>query len=363
MKKNLTIFCLLGLFLSVSAVLTKAQTNVVKMSATKSTDYGIVYYLPKTVFVINTEQVKTVQKAGQFSKYAKKYLGLDDNAVIQEDATLFSLKSVSVATKGIADKEQSYLVQFKSKTTAPFVCLRGDGVILTVNADYEPERAQPKPEAEKQANAYPIAGKQSVFTEEYFQAGSTAKMAEVAAKQIYKIRESRNDFLTGEADNMPSDGEGLKIVLANLDAQEKALTELFTGTTTSETITKTTELEPLGAIDRETIFRFSRYAGIVDEDDLSGKPVYLTVKQLTPVEEEILDPKHKEKEAKSIVYNLPGEAEVAIQYDGKTIFSGKFQTVQFGTRKTLATSLFEDKKAPVRIYFYPETGAIKQIIQ
>jgi len=25
--------------------------------------------------------------------------------------------------------------------------------------------------------------------------------------------------------------------------------------------------------------------------------------------------------------------------------------------------MFEDKKAPVKVYFYPQTGAIKQIIQ
>ena len=31
--------------------------------------------------------------------------------------------------------------------------------------------------------------------------------------------------------------------------------------------------------------------------------------------------------------------------------------------KGLAPVMFEDKKAPVKFYFYPETGAIKQIIQ
>ena len=39
------------------------------------------------------------------------------------------------------------------------------------------------------------------------------------------------------------------------------------------------------------------------------------------------------------------------------------QITQFGTREGLAPVMFEDKKAPVKVLFYPETGAIKQIIQ
>ena len=47
----------------------------------------------------------------------------------------------------------------------------------------------------------------------------------------------------------------------------------------------------------------------------------------------------------------------------KTLYKGEAQITQFGTREGLAPVMFEDKKAPVKVYFYPETGAIKQIIQ
>ena len=47
----------------------------------------------------------------------------------------------------------------------------------------------------------------------------------------------------------------------------------------------------------------------------------------------------------------------------KTLYKGEAQITQFGTREGLAPIMFEDKKAPVKVYFYPETGAIKQIIQ
>ena len=43
-------------------------------------------------------------------------------------------------------------------------------------------------------------------------ASSTAKMAELVAKEIYNIRESKNALLRGQADNTPSDGAQLKIM-------------------------------------------------------------------------------------------------------------------------------------------------------
>ena len=47
------------------------------------------------------------------------------------------------------------------------------------------------------------------------------------AKEIYNIRESKNALLRGQADNMPSDGAQLKIMLDNLNAQEEAMTQMF----------------------------------------------------------------------------------------------------------------------------------------
>lgn len=44
------------------------------------------------------------------------------------------------------------------------------------------------------------------MTEEILLAGSSAKMAELTAKEIYNIRESKNLILRGQADTMPKDG-------------------------------------------------------------------------------------------------------------------------------------------------------------
>ena len=195
-------------------------------------------------------------------------------------------------------------------------------------------------------------------------AGSTAKQAEVAAKQIYRIRESRLNILTGEADNLPPDGEAMKLVIQQLEEQEQALTNLFTGIQVRDTSDYEITIDPYDDLEREILFRFSPQLGIVAADDLGGTPVYLDLKATDRAP--ALEPKEaekKEKSLKGIIYNIPGKASVTISMNKKTLLKGEVQVTQFGSQEGLAPVMFEDKKAPIKVYFYPETGAIKQIIQ
>ena len=341
-----------------------AQTKVTKMSATKSTDYGVVYFLPKTVLTVHVDYTKSIQKAGPYARYAEKLLGVNEESVVMEDLIYYTLDKVDMSSKGVIDKGASYLVEFKSKSTASFVYLSEEGLICTINADYVPESVNNNRFTPTLLAPVPSTPSQPIFTEEYLNAGNVTKKAEVLAKQIYKLRESRTDLLTGEAENVPRDGEGMKIILANLEAQEKALVELFVGTTSTESYDAEFELEPLSDMDKAVLFRFSKYNGIVDAEDFSGSPVYLNVKDMNMIDEPVfVDPKKKVKEDQCIVYNIPGKAAVEIFYGVNSMYKNTFSIVQFGRKQILATSLFEDKKAPISIYFYPETGAIKQIIQ
>ncbi|MDR1371126.1 MAG: DUF4831 family protein [Dysgonamonadaceae bacterium] len=357
LSKRSVILCLISIFTVIS--LNVHAQEVIKTSALKSNNYGVTYILPKTVLVINAEFSKTTLKAGLYAKYAEKYLGAADN-VITEDMVIYNLDEVEISSKGIPDKNEAYVIEFKAKTSAPFVYLTKDGVICTINAEYTPEESTTKKEVKKPSVTVPVPGVQSAYTEEYLRAGSVSKMAEVAAKQIYKLRESRMDILTGDAENTPKDGEAMKIVLQQLEAQEKALVELFTGTRSIEKEFATFEADPTGNMEKEIIFRFSKYLGVVDADDLSGSPVYMNLKKIDSIEEAPVDPKAK-KETKGIVYNIPGRASVELFFGIQQLFRGNMEIVQFGTKQILGTSIFEDKKGPVKVHFYPETGGIKQI--
>ena len=139
----------------------------------------------------------------------------------------------------------------------------------------------------------------------------------------------------------------MKLVIQQLEEQEKALTNLFTGILSKETTHYEVNITPYDNLDKEVLFRFSNLMGIVDADDLGGVPVYMNLKA----------------SMKGIIYNVPGKASIEISMNKKTLYKGEAQITQFGSREGLAPVMFEDKKAPVKVYFYPETGAIKQIIQ
>ncbi len=352
------IIIIAGLFIGLPMM---AQTKVVKKNAVKANNFGITYSLPKTSLIVEADVTKTTSKAGPYYKYAEKYLGIKD--VITEDKTTYSLGKISLVNKGLPDPDNTFIVEFKQGTVAPYAYLTDDGLLCSINADYSPAPTTNTNGAAGN-NTGNAPAETSVLSEELLMAGSTAKQAEVAAKQIYRIRESRLNILTGEADNLPPDGESMKLVINQLEEQEKALTSLFTGTQTQEFMEYETVIVPADNMDKEVIFRFSEQLGVVPADDLGGAPVYFTLNATERAPE--LDPKEaekKEKSLKGIVYNIPGKANVTISMNNKTLYKGEVQITQFGSREGLAPVMFEDKKAPVKVFFYPETGAIKQIIQ
>lgn len=354
--KNLIIIA--SLLLGLSAV---AQTKVVKKNAVKANNFGITYSLPKTSLVVDAEVTKVTCKAGPYYKYAEKYLGVKD--AITEDKVYYELGKIDLSNKGMPDADNTYIVEFKGGTVAPYAYLTEEGLLCSINTEYAPEGSA-QDAAQKKAQAPDKATDASVFSEELLMAGSTAKQAEVAAKQIYRIRESRLNILTGEADNLPPDGEAMKLVIQQLEEQEKTLSSLFTGGRIKETTDFEVTIVPFDNLDKEVLFRFSDQLGIVDADDLGGTPVYMNLKAIDRAPQmDAKEAEKKEKTMKGIIYNVPGKAAIEISMNKKTLYKGEAQITQFGTREGLAPVMFEDKKAPVKVYFYPETGAIKQIIQ
>ncbi|KAA6301177.1 MAG: hypothetical protein EZS26_002698, partial [Candidatus Ordinivivax streblomastigis] len=252
MNKLIIILCLL---FSVSGL--HAQTEVMA-GVTRGKDFGVVYTLPKTEFVLILKVVKTIYTPGEFSKYADRYLRL--NNVLQEPEEYWQITSVDVQSIGVPDSKRTYFVKMKDKTVAPLIELTENGIIKSINVPYERKK-----EATKNAIAVPPTNLQknkvdprSFLTEEILMTGSTAKMAELIAREIYNIRESKNALLRGQADNMPKDGEQLKLMLDNLNEQENALTTLFTGTQEKYEKTYTLPIVPDMELKNEVIFRFSK---------------------------------------------------------------------------------------------------------
>lgn len=334
-----------------------------RVNAVKANDYGVIYSLPKTSFEITLLVKKSTYQRGDFYPYAQSYLGVDNP--ITENKILFTLEDVSVKNKGIADKSNSFMVQFQPKTFEPYVYLREDGVILTVNADPAPEVSE---ETVLPQGSKPAENPRRFLSQETLMAGSVAKQAELVARQIFDLRRSRTDILTGEAESMPPDGNAYKVVMDQIELQERALTELFTGSVQTEYFVRTYTVVPdTGDIDKMVVARFSEKLGPVDADNLAGEPLYFSLQnktaavtlQLSDRDRQRLEDKFRE----GLVYNIPGKAMLTIEFRNKTIVNREVDVVQYGTQDVLTKKMFDNMKQPIRIFFYPELGAIRQIIQ
>lgn len=347
------------LMAAAAAMTLQAQTTQ-KLTASKLNEYGLIYSLPVTVVDVTVEAEKTLRTPGEFRLYSKKYLDIDP---ILEPSAEWTVKSVTLTTRGIADEKETYLVQFKSGS-APFMLIADNNCPLAVND--EKAQAAPQPELPvaqpQQPSILELPAAAQAVTQEMLQSSSTAKRAQLAAAKIYELRQSRNDIISGNADQMPGDGEAMKLALDNLQAQEDALTAMFTGTVQTSTAVRTYTYTPSPASGRTVVARVSVTDGPVDADDLSGMPVYIDM----AVKAKGTLPRNEKGEEKKfpkggLAYRIPGEATVSASFDGNTIATLDADIAQLGIVFGLDPALFTDKKAPAYVIFNPATGAIKEL--
>ncbi|NLX67596.1 MAG: DUF4831 family protein [Bacteroidales bacterium] len=355
------IYVILAFYLLAPFGLSAQKTT--RVNAIKENDYGVIYSLPKTSFEVTLLVKKTTYRKGEFYPYAQRYLGIENP--VTEDRIVYTLEETFVVNKGIPDKHNSFMVLFRPKSVEPFVHLREDGVIMSINAD--PEAAAIEELNIPQGTATAV-NPRNYLSQETLMAGSTARQAELVARQIFGLRSSRTDILTGEADNMPPDGNAYKVVMDEITLQEKALTEFFAGSEREEYFTSSYTIVPdKKDIDRRVIARFSEKLGPVDADNLAGEPIYLSLANKTPkVEMQLSERDLKRLEDKlstGIVYNVPGKATLTIEFKNRSLVDKEVDVVQYGTQDLLVRKMFDNLKQPIKVYFYPELGAIKQVIQ
>lgn len=315
---------------------------------------GVVYYLPKTEIELQITATKVIYTPGEFCQYADRYLRL--KGISSQPEEHWEINNIRVRSIGIPDPDNAYTVKLKDKSAASQVELTPEGIIKAINTTAPAEKepvAAPAHATNKRIDP------RNFMTEEILQAGSTAKMAELTAREIYNIRESKNSLTRGQADYMPQDGAALKLMLDNLNEQEQAMTGLFAGTTERTEKVFTIRVTPETDIKDKVAFRFSKKLGMLNANDLSGEPYYVSItnqETLPPA-----DPKAKEKKkADGVIYNIPGKAQVSVFTAGKRYFEGELPVTQFGTTEVLIDNLF-NKKVNTRVIFNPQTGGIVKI--
>lgn len=324
------------------------------------TGEGAVYFLPKTALRISVLVEKTTYTPGDLASYAQRYLRL--TGVGLEPAVSHRVISVSQRAVGVADETRCYAVKYNPATVAANVVLSDDGCLLAINAEADrPELPAPFCPAPREEPANP----RLFLSEDILAAGSTAKMAELTAQEIYDIRENRSLLVKGQADFMPKDGEQLRLMLNQLEKQDRALTSMFQGVTTRDTTEHIITFIPDGPVSHHLLFRLSKELGMVDADDLSGAPFYIDIEDLTslpPTDEEAAAKKSKKKTAEQgIYYIIPGRMKATIFQGVKAIQAAEHPAAQFGNVELLGGNLF-NRHFTTRLWLSPVSGALEKLL-
>lgn len=331
------------------------------LTAEKSNDYGLVYSLPTTALEVEVTARHEVAKKGPYYLYAKKSIGTDK--AIGEDYEKWTITDVKVRPYGVSDSSTQYLMQLRPGSLTS-ITVDADGMLLAINKDVEAPQPVDAPLLQStQGVKWPTGNEYLEFVDEDFVASkSSAKQAQLLAESLMEVRDSKLALTRGTADSMPADGKQMELMLSSLGAQEAALTAAFTGSVTSEYVTRRFTYVPEGNDTNEVLFRMSQFAGFVDADDLSGDAVNIEIETINdaklPVDAKG-EPKKLPKNA--VIYNIPGSAQVTISILGKKLYEKEIQMAQMGMTFGLDPALFTDKKEPSYAIFDPVTGALKEL--
>lgn len=358
MKTNLLLLAIASLFCTIAS----AQTELTKYRPGVTSE-GAIYFLPKTGIKVKVLVEKSTTTPGDFCNYAERYLRQSN--VPLEVTTTYRVIDIQQTPFAMIDSTKAFAIKFMPKTVAPNVALNDNGLLLAINATPRQQADEPAPfkPAPKPHKVNP----RQYMTQEMISAGSTAKMAELVAAEIYDLRENRNLLIKGQADFMPKESAQMQLMLSQLDNSEKALARLFVGSTERDTTEYEFCVEPAATPEKQILFRLSQKLGIVDADDLSGAPYYISVENLNTVllPDEGADTKNKKKEKKEMpksgVYvNVPGKMRSTIYQGINAVKTTDMPAPQFGNVELLSGQLF-DKHYTTHLWLNALTGSVERL--
>ena len=316
---------------------------------------ALIYYSPKTTLALDFTYTVETFEAGPYAAYAEAMIGATD--AVMETKQIYSLKKASIGTQTNADYQRPHKVV--PEAGVPMLLSINEKNLLVGYNSPQQDRKQDKTPNRNRKNK---SGKESIcvapLPEEVLTASTPLSQAHIVAKQIFHIRETRSFLLNGEVEHAPADGKSMELVLAELDKQEKALTELFVGKKKKQTDHKFIYVDPA---QQEKMLFFSEENGFTESDNIDADTIRIS---LDPFVQSYAAPtevkgKKKAPAVTQIVYNLPGTCDVKVAYQGRTLAQRKIQVAQFGIDVPISKDLFTNGLP--KIVFSEKTGNIISI--
>ena len=330
---------------------------------------GVIYSLPRTGIRITVEVEQEKYFRGPYADYAQKYLGIKGSSATDYDN--WSFTGVKMETFGEPDPTEVYKA---SGSVASLLSLTESGILAGINSevktgsekvytsDFTPKLKVPLQVWDDVSMHSFLAEKDSIV-----QAGTKFKSFEEkaaeAAKDILKLRKRKALALAANYDKLPPDGDAYKVMVKELDNIIENYVALFTGKTFKAKYSYTFEVVPQGKGSNAVVaFRFSPSAGVLPENNVSGKPIMLELEPLDGINQkagQLAIPAAGETHTKGVNYRVPGFANVRLLNGSEVIAQSRFALGQLGSVTTIPDGLLN---GDYTIEFHPTTGAIKNIM-
>lgn len=335
-------------------------------------NYTTIYALPKSGIKVNVKVTKTVFKKGPYSNYAQSKLGLSE--FIARNKTEWEISNVEFESFPLLDTNHVYIIETNSLENKLKLELTKNGFLKTINPSItneenkriikleEIEHIEPE---ERIASFDEIPLPKSVLSKV-----SARERAEELSRLILNQRVDLAATLIGDGyTETIADGSALRIMVDEIKMMQNAYLKMFKGLVVKESFDYSFEIIPEEArkVTQIILFRFSKENGLLEKDDMSGKPVLLEIESKENMNEfnefcknqsYLFRPEKNGVENKGLFHRIPEEVTVRLIGNEKEIAKHDLYLPQFGVVNSLPEKYLDDK---ISIEFFPELGSIKKI--
>ena len=361
---------------------TDISYNVISLKKAKGVrNNAIMYFLPKTVIQTQVKLKRTINKKGEYSNYAKKYL--DINNVITQNNEKWEIVEADFLTFPIIDSSKLFLIEHNDEAQDISIHLSKCGMLKSINSKNELfvgyvindkiniiEKAFTKTTNKTLVKTKSIGFDEVALPKQVVNSRTISEKARILADKILTLREDRAATIVGDGytKDMP-DGASLAIMIENINKLEKQYLSLFKGKTITETYTYTFNFIPKEARNttQKILFRFSQKKGIVEINDMDGKPVIIELNAVGNLKQVIGFNKSQEhlkriakiqNSKKGLHYIVPDIANVSLLLNDDKLAEKNILLSQFGVVQNLPAKYLNGKYA---IDMNSELGSINKI--
>ncbi len=358
--------------------------NVLNM-APASAGTGYYYSLPRTAIVVEVEVEKTRSIPGPYARYAGRLLGL--NNIITRPTNSYKITDIIISSFAEPDPEHVYYVSLPGEHAANrYLNFTESGLLWGIGSEamsihIENKNLETKDFDKQSADItfnhfvdINLMERIDTIIEQVMEdtvmlqrqtlrrswvEKSTEHRAREVADYILELREKKFDLISGFQEISYSK-EALEYMYTEMNKLESDYLDLFTGVTTHEPLRYRFIHRPSqnDANHRHILFSFSNIYGVLEPDDVDGRPFILSYDRSRNTE--ALDQRiyrqgvQHAQTPHGIHYRIPEYADLKLTLDHTIMTEARMLISQFGIVSHLPASDLE-------IRLYPGSGSIQSI--